>query len=190
MLTNPFSQTLFFLVTVLFNLYLWVIILRFLLQVVRADFFNPLSQLVIKLTNPLVTPLKKILPFKKGVDYASLVLILIVELIKIVLLTFLTHVNLSLVGIIVTLLADTAKQFLNIYFYLIIVVAIASWFMRDKHHPALNAIIKITEPVLRIARKIIPTIGGFDFSPIVVLLLIQVIELLVVYPLLGMGASV
>jgi YggT family protein len=186
-LSSGVNQTLYFLVSIIFNLYAWVVILRFLLQLVHADFFNPLSQFTLKLTDFFVKPVKKVLPYKKGIDYASLALLLIVVLVKVILMMLIVGTELKPVGIIIALFAETLIQFLNVYFYLIIIVALASWFMRERYTPVLAVINKVTDPIMRPVRRFIQPVSGIDLSPIVVIILIKVIELLLLMPLLRMA---
>lgn len=181
------SEILIYLVQTVFSLFLIAVVLRFLLQLVRADFYNPISQFLVKVTNPLLIPLRRIIPGVAGLDLAAVVLALIVQLIAIVaviallggamppLPTMIIWAAISLVGVVV-----------NIYFFALLAMIILSWVAPGGHNPALFLLHQITEPVMAPFRKIIPPMGGLDFSPIIVFIVINIIQIV----LRNMGASV
>jgi YggT family protein len=177
------NQALLFIIAVVFNLYIWAVMLRLILSWLRTDYFNPLSQLVLKLTNFVVTPLKKFIPNMNGIETACFVWLLIVIAVKIILTAFLMGFLPGVVSLIIWMLAELISQVLNLYFYLIIIVALASWFTRGGQHPVIAVLQKITDPILSRIRQLIPAIAGFDFSPVIAIILIKVIEILVTAPL-------
>jgi YggT family protein len=162
------------------DLFTYILILRFLLHAVHAHYFNPLSQFSMKLTQWLVGPVHKLFPsFKhRKFDWGILSLLLLIEILKftsIVLLKFGGIPNFG--GIIVLAIADIIEKIIIFYFYAIIIRAIVSWVAPVHQNPVYFAITQLTEPLLFPARRVIPMIGGFDLSPLVVLIVLQLIKL-------------
>ena len=162
-----------YLIYVFFGLYILAMLLRFLLQAVRADFYNPISQSLVKVTNPLVIPLRKILPGFGGLDLASLLLALILQILMVTLLVLiqtgamLAPLPLLLVGVLG----------LKIYFFALLAMIVLSWIAPGGNHPALYLLHQITEPVMAPFRKVLPAMGGLDFSPILVFIIINVLQI-------------
>jgi len=186
MLTNAM---LFFIQT-LFNLYIYVVVLRLLLQAIRVRFDNPLAQFAIKFTQPVVGPLQRVFPEFKGLDIAILIFAFGLEIIKFFLLLLLETTSLPNIGGIALLsLADLLRHLSNFYFYAIIFRAILSLVALMRYNPIVFTINQLTEPLLQPIRRVVPLVGGFDLSPIIVLVLLQLFEMLVVGSLIqaGMG---
>jgi len=180
------SAGLVFLISILFDLYLWAIILRIMLQVVRADYYNPLSQLVIKLTDVPLKFFYKLLPYKKGIDYAGVAFGFLVVIVKVALLLVLLGLPIGPIHLLFFSILDFVQQLLSLYFYIIIVVAIASWFVRGMGHPVLTVLAKVSDPVIQPIRKVVPTIAGLDFSPLIALILIKVVQIVIMQLTLGL----
>ena len=175
---NTLNEILAYLVQTLLSLYLVAMLLRFLLQLVRADFYNPISQFLVKITNPLVVPMRKLIPGFAGMDVASLVLAVTLQLAGIVVLLMM-H-GLGLPGIIQLLLwsaLGVIALLVNIYFFALLAMIILSWVAPGSRHPAIYLLHQITEPVMAPVRKLLPPMGGLDFSPILVFILINVIQI-------------
>lgn len=162
------------------SLYLMLILLRFILQLSRADFYNPISQFVVKATNPLLIPLRRIVPSIGGIDTSSLVLAVLFQLLVLVIKMLVLGGGL---GNPVFLLALSAVMVLDvllkIYFWSLIVMIVASWVAPGSGHPALVLINQIVEPIMKPFRKLLPPMGGLDLSPILAFLAIQVLEVVV-----------
>lgn len=158
-------QIVFQLIKMFTTLYLAIVILRFLLQQVRADFYNPLSQFIVKATNPVLLPLRKIVPGFFGVDFSSIVLAILVAMLAVQLLAFVAGGGLLPASI---LLAGTLYKLVivlfYIYFFAFLLIFIVSWVAPHSHNPAMSLVMSITEPVLAPVRKVIPPMGGLDFS--------------------------
>lgn len=169
------------LITSLFDLFLFVILLRVLLQWVRADFYNPLSQFVVKVTNPVLRPMRRIIPSVGSIDLASLVLALLVAFIKNGLLfVILYQLTPRPFGILLFSIADIIGTITFIYFLAIIGQVILSWVSAGGYNPLAQTIGLLTEPLLSRVRRVIPPVAGFDLTPIPVLLGLQLINILVV----------
>ena len=175
-----------FLINTLGSLYLLAICLRFLMQLARADFYNPLSQLIVKLTNPVLMPLRKIIPGLGGVDMASVVLALLFHTLMVEVLILVEHGIIYLpFTVLYWALLGTILFVTHIYLILFFVVMIASFVAPYSHQPALILIYQIVEPLLAPFRKLIPPTGGFDFSMLFASLALMVVRM----ALQGVAAS-
>ena len=173
-MATALANTLSFLITIIFTLYLLAVLLRFLLQLVKADFYNPICQSLMKITNPPVLFLRKFIPGYYGVDCASIVLMYIVQLVELIILMGL---NLGIftpyvfIMSVISLLLLTSR----VYFYAILLRAIASWFQPSLDHPLYRLLLMLTEPLLRPLRRIIPSSGMFDWSSLIAIIILMVI---------------
>lgn len=162
------------------SLYLLVVVLRFLLQLARADFYNPMSQFIVKVTNPPLLPLRRVIPGVMGIDLAAVVLALlvqfvIIELGALILLGGLINPLYALLWSAIGLLALTA----NIYFWALLIMVIASWVAPQSANPALRLVHQLVEPVMAPFRKIMPDLGGIDISPIFAFLALNIVQVLI-----------
>ena len=167
-----------FLVETAASLYLILVVLRGMLQAARADFYNPISQFVALLTNPPLQALHRIIPIRSRVDPAVLVLTLAVQAIAIV--TTLLLAGFALPGpvtILVWSLIGVAGLVVNTYLVALIVMIVVSWVAPGTRHPAVLLTYQITEPVMAPVRSMLPAAGGLDFSPILVFIAINVIQI-------------
>ncbi len=188
---NTIDNALIFLIQTLFNLYILILMLRMILQWVGAHFFNPVSQFVVKLTNPVVKPLRQILPPLKGIDLSSLLVLLVLEVVKLLLVIWLkAGLFPNILGLFIMAFGDVLGVVLNIFFYAIIINAILSWVNPRQYNPLTEILHLITEPLLKPARRLIPLVGGVDISPIPVLIILQLIYLLVATPLIELGFQI
>ncbi|WP_105199608.1 MULTISPECIES: YggT family protein [unclassified Pseudoalteromonas] len=166
-----------FLVGILFDLFLMVVLLRFWLQAARADFYNPLSQFVVKATSFAVNPLRKVIPGFAGLDIASLVLAFIVAFAKVATLLLMFgegwNTSLVLMGGVFTLI----REALQLLFWVLIIRAILSW-VSQGYNPIEAIFHQLTEPMLRPIRKVIPPIGGLDLSILVLIIGLQFLQFL------------
>ncbi len=167
-----------YLVQTLVSLYLVAMLLRFLLQLVRADFYNPISQFLIKATNPLVVPLRRVIPGLGGVDMATLVLALLLQISAIAILLLVNGLEMPNPLLIVLWAAlGLVGLLINIYFFALLGMIILSWIAPGSSHPAVYLLHQITEPVMAPVRKLLPSMGGLDLSPILVFILINIIQI-------------
>lgn len=173
-----FSEIGNLLIQTFFNLFLIAVLLRFLLQIARADFYNPISQFLVKATNPLLKPLRRVIPGVLGVDLASIVLAILVEMaiIAAVLLVLGFGPPGPLVLLVWSVIGCVAMV-VNIYYIAILASIILSWVAMGSYNPTIVLINQLAEPVLAPFRKLIPPIGGLDLSPILVFLAINVVQI-------------
>ncbi len=159
------------------SLYLLLVLLRFLFQLVRADFYNPISQTIAKATNPLLLPMRKVIPGFYGIDFASLILGLLVQALVIQIIFFVAGYGfIGVLNLIAWSFVGVLATFASIYFWGLIIVIIASWIAPFSQNPALVLVRQIIEPAMAPIRKIIPPLGVIDLSPIVAFMILHVIN--------------
>jgi YggT family protein len=177
-------EALLLVINTLGGLYIAAVMVRFLLQLARADFYNPVCQAIVQITSPLLNPLRRMIPGWRRLDVASLVLALLLntavtELMVLVYTGGLLSVGKAVCWALTGLIAMT----LNIYFYAMLVMVVASFIAPFSGHPILLAISQLLQPVYRLSHRIIPPMGGLDFSPLLLMLAIKIVEILVLNPL-------
>jgi YggT family protein len=167
-----------FLVETLFGLYLMVVILRLWLQLVRADFYNPFSQFVVKVTQPIVGPLRRVIPAMGKFDTATFVIALIIACLKtFIIVSLVRGLSIDPLSLIIVGVIEVIKEVFNLMFWMLIIRALLSWVSQGQN-PIEYVIAQLTEPFLRPIRKIIPPIGGLDLSILVAIIALQFVELL------------
>lgn len=175
-----------FLVETLFGLYILIIMLRFLLQSVRADFYNPISQFLVKLTNAPLRPLRRIIPGWGGIDNASLLLMFALQVIALTILLLVSGVTISvamLAGLAVGALTKLISLLFYVYIFSIFIMAIISWINPGSYNPVAALLASLTEPLMRPLRKVIPPVGGIDLTPMLALIILYVAHMLIIPPL-------
>ena len=165
-----------FIIKTLGSLYLLIVLLRFILQLVRANFYNPICQFIVKATQPLLKPLRRVIPSMFGLDMSSLVLALIVQMLLIAVILALKGFMVDWLLLVPWSLIALFSLFLNILFYAMIISVILSWVAPGSHNPGAELVAQITEPVLAPFRRIIPNLGGLDISPIFAFIVIQLLQ--------------
>ncbi len=172
------SEIAIYLTQTLLSLYMVAMLLRFLMQWARADFYNPISQFLVKVTNPLVVPLRRVIPGFGGFDLATLLLALLLQIAAIVAVLMLNGYGLpNPLLVIVWAALGLLGLLVNIYFFAILAIVILSWLAPGNGNPAIRLLHQITEPVLKRFRALLPPMGGFDLSVILVFVLINVIKI-------------
>jgi YggT family protein len=171
-----------FLVQAVLGLVLLLLLLRFLLQLCRADFYNPLSQIVLKATQPVLKPLRRAIPGTARIDGASLLLLVVVQMVTLAVIAALRDMSLGLGGLLFWSLAELVTLVINVFFVSVIVQALLSWFNPGRN-PLGALLYSLNRPLLEPVRQRLPPLSGVDLSPIVVLLGLQLAKLLLVPPL-------
>jgi len=167
-----------FLIGILFDFYLTVLLLRFLLQWMGANYYNPISQFTVKLTDPILKPLRKLIPNRGGIDIATLLILLMLGMIKNGLLIWLQYQTLPyILGLVLLAATSLLALVFSIFFYSLLIRVILSWVNPTGYNPAIEIIQRITEPLLAPARRYIPPISGIDLSPLAVIVLLEFINL-------------
>ena len=178
-LTNP----LVFLIQTLFGVYILAVLLRFLLQTVRADFYNPISQFLVKVTNPPLKILRRFIPGFGGIDIASLVLVWALQALELLLVLTITSGTVSLIGPLLWAIPNLVELVINIYLFAILIQVILSWVSPGNYNPASALIYSLTAPILRPAQRILPPMGGLDLSPMLVMIGLVLLKMLLMPPL-------
>lgn len=187
---NYLSNAGLFLIQTLFGIYEVIILLRFLLQLTRADFYNPVSQFIVKATSLPLRPLRRVIPGMAGMDMASLVLLLVVIIIELLLLSVVANLPMpSLPGLIALALVELLKLTIYVFLFSVFVLAILSWVSPGGYNPVANLLYQITAPLMRPARRLLPPMGGLDLSPMIVMLGLYLLVLLVIHPLQDWAAT-
>ena len=167
-----------FLIQTLFGFYLLAVMLRFLLQWVRADFYNPLVQFLVRITNPPLLPLRRIVPGYRGMDLASVVLAFALQFVEVLLVALLLRQSLVVGGLVLLTVMELLKLLINIYLWGIIIQVVLSWVNPDPRHPAARVLAQLTAPLLKPAQRLLPPISGVDLSPMLVVVALIFVSLL------------
>lgn len=172
-----------FLIETIFGLYILLVMLRFLLQWARADFYNPVSQFIVKATQLPLKPLRKIIPGIGGLDMAALVFMIVLKVVELWLVTGLMGMSLQISGLAILSIADLLGLAINVFIFSILIQVIISWVNPGMYNPVMGLLHSLTEPLLGPARRVIPPISGLDLSPIVVIIVLQLASMLMVAPI-------
>lgn len=173
------GNTVTFIISTVAELYVFMVVLRFLLQLAHADYYNPISQAIARFTDVPVRSISRVVPRIAGkYDISAFLYAVVIKLITIVLLVTVTGAAMpGALHLILWSIIGVFNLLLTIYFWAIIASVAISWIAPGSYHPGPQLIQQITEPVLGLARKVIPPIGGLDLSPILVILLIRIIQM-------------
>lgn len=181
------NQAALYVLQTLGSLYLMIVLLRFILQLVRADFYNPLSQFIVRSTQPLLKPLRRIIPSIGGLDIASLILALLVQLVLMALTLLLAYgITGNPVALLIWSVIGISSLFINIFFYALIISVILSWVAQGSDNPAAKLVNQLCEPLLMPFRRLMPNLGGLDLSPIFAFITIKLLDMLVIKNLADM----
>jgi len=171
------NEALFFAIQFIFSILSFLFVARFLLQACKVDFYNPISQGFIKVTDPLLKPLRLVIPGFRNLDIAAFFAAMTMEILLWVILNSLANQYPGdFLQILIRGFIETLLLIIRIFWWSILIVIIASFIAPGSYHPALGLMQQITEPLMAPARKLIPPMGGLDFSPILVFLLLGVVE--------------
>ena len=169
------------------SLYLLIVLLRFVLQLMRADFYNPLCQFAVRATQPLLRPLRKIIPSIGSLDTSSLVLAILVQMIIMALTLLLAYGTTgNPLQLLIWSVIGVTALFLKIFFFAMIISVILSWVAPHSHNPGAELVNQICEPALAPFRRILPNLGGLDISPILAFLVLKLLDMLVINNLAAM----
>lgn len=177
---NPLADIGNLLIGTLASLYLAAIVLRFLFQLVRADFYNPVSQAIVKATNPLLMPVRKVIPGVFGYDVASLVLATLFHVIIILILGLINGVQIFNPLILLSWsVIGTLSLLANIFFWGMLIMIIVSWVAPHSSNPAYLLLRQLIDPIMAPFRRLLPDMGGIDLSPILAFLSIKVVQIII-----------
>ena len=186
-MNNYLSNPLEFLIQTLCGLYILAVMLRFLLQWVKADFYNPVSQFLVKITNPPLRPLRRFIPGLAGIDLASVVLLIALQMITLLLVFGVRGVTPGIGALLLLSIAELVSLLLNVFLVTIFIQVILSWVNPGQYNPVTSLLYSLNRPLLEPAQKIVPPIGGIDLSPLVVIVGIQLAKMLILPPLYSLA---
>ena len=187
-------------VNTLFDLYILLVLLRYLLQMLRADFYNPVSQLIVRLTTPPLHLFRRFIPSVAGQDVAAIVLCLVLIYAKFMLMRVMSvpavHIggvmapigSVSYGGLFIYSIADLIALLFTIFLVAVIIKVIISWVSPGNYNPVIGLIDKLAAPVLNPIRRFLPSMGGIDLSPLFAGLLLMVAKMLIVPPIIYLGS--
>ena len=187
-------------INTLFDLYILLVLLRFLLQMLHADFFNPVSQFIERLTIPPRRLLRRFIPNIGGQETASIVLCLLLIYTKFTVMRLLSipaaHIggvlapigSVSYAGLFVLCIADLIALVLTVFLVAVIIQVILSWVSPGHYNPVIGLVNRIAEPVLKPIRKFIPPLGGLDLTPLFASLFLLVVKMLIIPPIIYLGS--
>lgn len=186
---NSLAGAAIFVVQTLVGLYLGIVLVRFILQLVKANFYNPLSQFAVRATQPLLKPIRRVVPSIAGLDTSSLLLAIVLQALLIAFVMTLNGLAIdNLLSVLAWSVIGIASLFLKIFWLAMIIMVIVSWIAPGSHNPAAELAYQISEPVLAPFRKLVPNLGGMDISPIFAFIAIQLIQSYVVPPVAEFAA--
>jgi len=171
------TQALYFIVKTLAQLYLLLLLLRFWLPIMRADFRNPIANGILRITSPLVIPVRRIIPPIGRLDTSTILVAYILEYLLILALLALRGLRVETLPIAITAILELAILSLNLFFFVILIKIILSWVAPQNYNPMTVLLNTMAEPVLRPFRRIVPAVGGFDVSPIFAIVLLKAAEI-------------
>ncbi len=183
-MSGSFGDPSVFLVRVLFELVAFVAFARYFLQLFRADFFNPVTQAVVKITDPVLNPLRTVIKPVGRHDLAALVFAILMVALMVWAITALQGVGLGISGLLMGTLYFAFLTVTNLFFWTVLLRAVASW-LGNERSPGVSFLADLTDPVVAPVRRVLPPLGGIDLSPLAVLLIIQVAQMVVGNLLMG-----
>lgn len=161
-----------FILQAIASLFLFILLLRFWLPWFRADFRNPVAQAILKITSPVIVPLRRILPSIGKIDTATVVVAFVVQFLTIVARLFLHGASAPFIPIAVTAFLELCILSANLFMLIIIVSILLSWFAQGTYNPVTAMVSSIADALLRPFRRLIPPLGGLDLSPIIPIVLL------------------
>ncbi|WOJ92384.1 YggT family protein [Congregibacter variabilis] len=175
---NTINEILVYLIQTVLGIYLLIMLMRFILQLSLADFYNPICQFLVRATNPIVVPMRRLIPARGRLDFASLLLAVVIQLLGIAAMLLLNGAGLPPVSLLLAWsVIGVIGLLVKIYFFALLGMIILSWIAPGTSNPAAYLMFQITEPVMAPFRKMLPSMGGMDFSPILVFIIINIVQI-------------
>lgn len=181
---SPLGNAGVFLISTFFGLYILAIMLRLILQMVRADFYNPVSRFIVKITNPPLKPLRRFIPGFVGIDMASVLVMMTLQMLEFFIITLIRNFPApDILGLILYAAVELVSLGFYVFLFSIFILALLSWVNPGQYNPINTLLYQITEPVLRPARKLLPPMSGMDLSPMLAMVGLWLIKLILLDPL-------
>jgi len=167
------KPALIFIISTFAQLFLLVLLLRFWLPWLRADFRNPIAQGILRLTSPLVIPVRRIIPPIGRLDTATIVVAFAIQYLTVLIVLTLSAITPAIAPIALTSLVDLVLLSLRLFTFAIFIHIILSWIAPGTDNPSTAFISMLVEPVMRPFRRIIRPMGGLDISPLFAIIALQ-----------------
>jgi YggT family protein len=181
---QPIMNALIFLIKLVYIFYMYVLITRFFMQKMKAQYWNPVSQFVVKITDPVIKPLRRVIPGFKGYDLAIVVAMIVLQLFQVYLVALLASATwLPFLGSLIFSLVALLDHIVDFFFWVVIIAVISSWIPQAQNQPVMQIAQLFAAPVLNRVRGLLPAMAGIDFSPVLVVVAIKLIDILAIYPL-------
>jgi YggT family protein len=177
------TDPIIFLIDTLFSLYILAVLLRFLLQWCGADFYNPISQFLVKVTHPPLRILRRFVPSIGKIDTSSLILVFSLQMLADFSILMLKGVTINIGALTILSITQLVSLLINVFIFAVFARALLSWLNPGTFNAASSILATLTEPLLDICRKVIPDLGGIDLSPLAALLLLQLAKMVILPPL-------
>ena len=177
------TDPIIFLIDTLCSLYIMAVLLRFLLQWCGADFYNPTSQFLVKITHPPLRIMRRFVPSIGKIDSSSLVLMLSLQMAADFSILLLKGVNINIGALAILSMTQLISLLLNVLVFSVFARAVLSWVNPGAFYAAASIVEALSNPILNLCRKMIPNLGGIDLSPLAALLLLQMAKMVVLPPL-------
>lgn len=173
---------------IVFYVYIVVLMLRLFLQKMGANYYNAIIQFLIKVTEPVIKPMRRFVPGYKGYDLAIVALIVVLELLSIwVVYGLRLGVFTGVAGTFLIFMGDMSSKVINIFFFAVIIAALLSWVSNPKTLVLEEVVGLLAQPVVKPFQRIIPIVGGFDLSPLAAIIALKLVDALISYQLIHMG---
>lgn len=185
---NSLHEGFVFLISSIFDLYLFILVVRLVLVWAGANWFDPITQFIVKVTNFIITPLRRMIPNVGKLELATLLVILAMEAIKFCVISLMSVGTPNAAGVLVLASADTLKLFVQFFFYAILIQVVMSWIQPQS--PMMRVLYQVTSPIMRPVQRLVPPIGGMDISPIPAMIGLQLLLIMLVNPLMGLGLGI
>ncbi|CUS48490.1 MAG: YggT family protein [Idiomarinaceae bacterium HL-53] len=170
------NEAFIFLISTLFSLYTAALILRVWMQLVQANYFSPVAEFIRKITNPLVQPLRKVIPNAGKLDLATTLVAVAITVLQYFILASLQGVGVPIIELLMFSVLMLVRQVLSLLFWILIIRAILSWFSNGSN-PLEYVMMELTEPLLRPIRRVLPPMGGLDLSVLILIIAIQFLRI-------------
>ncbi|UOA09615.1 YggT family protein [Methylobacter sp. S3L5C] len=181
--SNYMSDPIIFLIDTLFSLYILAVLLRFLLQWCGGDFYNPISQFLVKITHPPLKILRRFVPSIGKIDTSALILVLVLQMLADFSILLLKGVTINIGALTILSITQLISLLINVLVFAVFARALLSWINQGSFNAAASILATLTEPLLDMCRKVIPSMGGIDLSPLAALLLLQLAKMVILPPL-------
>ena len=184
-----FSNATLFLITTFFDLISYILLLRIFFQFFNVAFYNPICQAIVKLTDFFLTWLRRLLPTCKKIDYAALIFLMLFESVFFLIISILSKTNYGSFAIAILATSSILEKVVNLMTWSVLILVIFSWFSNQKNHPLLEIVDSITSGLLRKIRNFCPPFGSLDFSPLLLIICLQLFMIIVIMPFQDIGIS-